>query len=138
LLYSQFEPDWEKRTFSTDCYLLGSMIVFYFTGVNMNALLRENLDDQFSWEYWQGSFPAIKDYLVESFQKAIHEFSLSLKNIYLKEELVKLVTYLCFPLPEKRGHAKNLKLNGDQYNLERFVGTLNLLHEKARYKLINN
>jgi len=48
ILYGFQEPDWFKRTYSTDCYLLGSLIVFYFTGISMTALLRLKIPDNLS------------------------------------------------------------------------------------------
>ena len=36
--YRYYERDWNKRVFATDCYMLGSLVVFYFTGISMSAL----------------------------------------------------------------------------------------------------
>ena len=56
IMYGYFERDWLKRVFATDCYLLGSLVVFYFTGISMSALLRKHIPDNFSWEKWTGTF----------------------------------------------------------------------------------
>lgn len=136
LLYRYYILDWKQRSFATDCYLLGSMIVFYFAGVNMNALIRQNLDDSFSWEFWRGSFDDVKEYLIVAFQKGLEEFSENFSDPYLKEELTTLVKYLCYPIPELRGHLKNLHDQKIRYDLERFISRLALLHNRARYNLI--
>jgi len=136
ILYGVFEMDWQKRTFATDTYLLGSMIVFYFRGVSMTALIRNFLPDSLSWEHWRGAFDDVKVYLLDAFSKAVSEFSASIPNEYLRKELTALVEQLCYPLPEKRGHPKNLQ-SKNQYNLERFVTKLDVIYRKAYFNLIN-
>ena len=135
ILYGVYESDWTKRTFSTDCYLLGSIIVFYFTGLSMTALLRNNLPDNFSWDFYQGPFADVKDYLLDAYQQALFKFSDTIPDKILKEELTKLVEYLCYPLPEGRGHPKNINKQG-HYNLERFVTQLDVLYRKAKFNII--
>jgi serine/threonine protein kinase len=39
LLYGYLDPDWANRRFGCDAYLLGSMIIFMFTGLNATGLL---------------------------------------------------------------------------------------------------
>lgn len=138
ILYDDFDPDWKTRTYATDCYLLGSMIVFYFAGISMTALLRKNLPDQIAWDNWRGTFEEVKEYLLDSFQKSLEAFSESINDAYLKNELFRLVEQLCYPLPEKRGHPKNADSIYSKYSLERFVTKLDVLHKKAKYNLIKD
>ncbi|SFW85923.1 hypothetical protein [Chitinophaga sancti] len=114
------------------------MIVFYFAGINMNALIRNNLESTKSWDNWRGTFDEVKDYLIDAFQKGVLDFEASIKDEFLKSSLSEIVRYLCFPIPEKRGHKKNQLINGNQYELERFISMLSLLHLKARYNIIHN
>ena len=37
-------PDWKNKVFAIDCYLLGSMASFYFTGQSMTALLSQKIN----------------------------------------------------------------------------------------------
>lgn len=136
ILYANYEADWYKRTFAADAYLLGSLIVFYFTGTSMTALIRNYLPGSLSWEFWRGSFEEVKDYLLDAFDKALKQFSDSFSNEYLKKELTEMVEQLCFPLPEKRGHIKNLSCI-DQYSLIRFVTKLSVIYRKAEFNLVN-
>jgi len=130
LMYNYFEKDWKRRVFATDCYLLGSLIVFYFSGVSMNALLTKYLKPNHKLPNWSGTFEEVKGYLLEAFSKALIEFSSSLPN-QLKDELRLLIEWLCHPIPEMRGHPKNIQNNIDQFNLERIVSKLNILARKA-------
>lgn len=138
ILYGFYDPDWATRTFAADCYLLGSMIVFYFSGISMTALIRENMPDDLSWDFWAGSFDEVKDYLLEGFQKAIMKFSNSISNEDLKNELTQLVTQLCHPFPEKRGHPKDAKSLITKYSLERFITKLSVLWKKVEFNIIKD
>ncbi|SRR6266542_612472 len=137
ILYDAYDSDWATRTFATDCYLLGSMIVFYFIGISMTALLRSHLPDKLSWDVWRGSFEDVKEYLLDSFQKSTQQFAETINNEELKTELSLLVSQLCYPFPEKRGHPKDAHLVNNKYSLERFVTRLDVLHKKVKFKLIN-
>lgn len=135
IMYRYFDNDWNKRVYATDCYLLGSMVVFYFSGISMSALLLKHIPEKFRWEVWRGAFEEIKPYLAEGFTKAIHEFRNSIHNTYFKNELSDMIEQLCFPFPEKRGHPKNVLSTGNNFNLERFVTRFDYLSKKAEYEL---
>lgn len=135
IMYRYYEIDWIKRVFATDCYLLGSLIVFYFAGISMSALLRKHIPDAFSWEKWRGDFDELKPYLMDGFSKALLEFEQNIRPDEFKNELKCLVEMLCHPYPEKRGHPKNIAMNGSNYSLERFITKLDVLKTKAELNL---
>jgi len=135
LMYRYHEKDWKSRVFATDCYLLGSLISFYFSGLPMTALIRNHLPDKFSWEKWKGKFEEIEPYLQNAFEDAIKEFSENIESKELKSELTKLVKYLCNPFPKKRGHPINLNQNSSNFGLERFVTRLDYLKRKSEINL---
>ena len=135
LMYGYYEKDWIKRVFATDCYLLGSLVVFYFAGISMSALLRKHIPDCFSWEHWRGSYDEIIPYLENGFGSALIEFESNIKNEELKSELKKLVEYLCNPFPEKRGHPKNIQMGSNNYCMERFVSNFDVLKRKVELQI---
>ncbi|MCD4792593.1 MAG: protein kinase [Bacteroidales bacterium] len=140
-LYRHIDPDWNFRVRATDMYLFGSLLVFYFSGANMTALIGKNLDPQFSWRKWRGSFSEVKDYLIDAFYKALKEFKTVISNEELKDELAQIVGYCCFPSPEKRGHPKaiaiatdrdgNRKENANQFDFQRTISKLDILSKKV-------
>jgi len=132
MMYGYHEQDWNKRVFATDCYLLGSLIVFYFAGISMSALFLKHMPENLRWEKWRGTFDEIKPYLVDAFSNSIIEFKDSIDDEYFKNEISQLVEQLCYPFPEKRGHPKNLanKL-GSNFSLERFITRFDVLTKKA-------
>lgn len=135
MMYGYYEKDWLKRVFATDCYLLGSLICFYFTGISMTALLRKHIPDAFGWENWRGTYEEIVPYLENAFSNGLDEFEANITRAELKKELRELVTYLCNPFPEKRGHPINVRMGGNNYNMERFVTKLDYLKLKAEFNL---
>ncbi|MFW5983205.1 MAG: protein kinase domain-containing protein [bacterium] len=133
--YHYYETDWYKRVFATDCYMLGNLIVFYFIGISMSALLRKNIPDNFAWERWRGEFNEVVPYLEDGFARALIEFENNISRPDLRADLKQMVEYLCNPFPEKRGHPKNVAQRGNNYNMERFVTMLDVLKRKAELKI---
>lgn len=133
--YRYFERDWNKRVFATDCYMLGSLVVFYFTGISMSALLRKHIPDNFAWDRWRGDFNEIVPYLENGFANALIEFENNISRSDLRTELKQMVEYLCNPFPEKRGHPKNVTMRGSNYSMERFVTILDVLRRKAELRV---
>ncbi len=143
-LYRHKELDWNFRIRSTDMYLFGSLVVFYFTGAIMTALIGKNLDPQFSWNKWRGSFPDVKDYLVDAFYKGLKEFKSNISDKELAEELGSIVEYCCYPIPEKRGHPKSIEIStdrfgerkeyGNQFDFQRVVSKFDVLAKRAGIK----
>jgi serine/threonine protein kinase len=132
-LYRYLEPDWNKRVRATDMYLFGSLVTYYFLGVNMTALIGKNLDTQFHWRNWGGNFNDVKGYLTDAFYKALKEFKNSFSNQELANELKEVLEYCCFPCPDKRGHPKDIKI-GNQYDFQRIISKFDLLSKRAAYQ----
>ncbi len=135
IMYKYWDSDWNNRVFAIDCYLLGSMIVFYFAGISMSALLLKHIPDNFRWEIWKGGFNEIKPYLIDSFSKALSELRENFDDAYFKKEITLLVEQLCNPFPEKRGHPKNIAISGSNFGLERFITRLDVLKKRAELEL---
>jgi serine/threonine protein kinase len=74
ILYGAHEPEWRKRSFISDMYLFGSLIVFYFSGLTMTALIRKNIPDAVSWERHRGPYEDVQPYVLSAFASALDEF----------------------------------------------------------------
>ena len=135
ILYQSIEKDWHKRVFATDCYLLGSMVMFYFAGISMSAMIRKNIDKKFSWEYWTGTYLEVMPYVLESFSKGLNELETAIPDTFLKKELRWIVECLCNPDIERRGHPKTIAQIGSNFNLERFISKFDILAKKAELSL---
>lgn len=139
VLYGYVIQDAKLRAYLADCYLLGSMTVYYFSNVSMSALLSHFIPEELSCDRWTGTFEDIQHYLLEAFEKSLNIFYYQLKlstSEYFAEELKNIVKYLCYPIPEFRGHPKNLSSKGKNYDLERFISKFDLLHRKAKIDFV--
>lgn len=135
ILYHQIEPDWRTRSFSVDSYLFGSLIVFYFSCLTMTALVRKNLPDDVSWERYRGSYGEVVPYVLQAFESALEEFAACVDPEWLRADLRTMVSYLCHPVPEQRGHPKGVRTEATRFDLERVVSRLDLLHKRSRYQV---
>jgi serine/threonine protein kinase len=104
LLYGHIPADWGQRRLGCDLYLMGSMVVFFFSRVGMTSLLLDQLDDSQRWQNWTGTFYEILPHLRDAFSRAIELFSTSVCDD-LKAELTVVVRQLCDPDPSLRGHS---------------------------------
>ncbi len=127
-------PDWNDKTFAIDCYLLGSMATFYFTGQSMTALLSQNIDSKIN--ILSLNFDSALPYWITAFESSIDVLMDHLDDYQERGELINVVRMLCFPDPSKRGHVKNIKETGNNYKLTRFVELFNLLASKAEFRLL--
>jgi serine/threonine protein kinase len=134
-VYHQFVlPDWKDKVFAIDCFLLGSMASYYFTGQNMTALLSQNINQ--SINILSMNFENALPYWISAFDDAIAIIKEHTQDITDQSKLIEAIKMLCYPDPRKRGHIKN-KDCGNNFLMERFVETFNALARKAEYKVTN-
>lgn len=122
LLYGETSSNEVIRRIGCDLYLLGSMIVFYFTNSSMTGLIRANLEDSLCWTNAQniGRYKEIRPFLIAAFEQALVDIGNDINNDKIKDDLLLVIRYLCNPDPTLRGHKKNASY-GPQYSLERFI-----------------
>jgi len=125
--------EWKDKVFAIDCYLLGSMATFYFTGQSMTALLSQKINP--SINILSLNFENALPYWVSAFDEALVVVTEHTKDIQDQSKLIEAIRMLCFPDPRKRGHFKNIRESGNNYQLQRFVEIFNLLARKAEYRI---
>ena len=136
LLYGYPMQDWHMKSYLADCYVLGSLIVYYLVGVTMNGILFRYLPNHFHPSTYVIPFNAVKDYLMDAFEKALTDVESSIYEQPLKERIINVIRYLCCPDPLRRGHPKTIDSTDSNYNLERFISELNYLYRKAEHELL--
>lgn len=132
ILYGVHEADWRKRSFASDCYLFGSLIVFYFSGLTMTALLRKNLPDDASWERYRGVYEDVQAYVLEAFAHSLDEFEACIEGTFLKQELRAMVSSLCHPIAAKRFYG-GVGAAATGNDMERVVSRLDFMYNKVKY-----
>lgn len=138
LLYGHLDSEWLIRRLGSDAYHLGSMIVFFFTGLSATGLLfrhmhRDHIPKQ-SGGNWAGTYSEALPYLREAFSRTLETFGEHVEETGLREALSELMSYLCEPDLALRGHPRNRTGHLIRLDLERFVSRLNLLAQRAEYQ----
>ena len=140
-LYGHVPEDWSVRRLGCDLYLLGSLLVFFFSQVSMTQLLSKRVDNQHRWDNWRGTYSEVLTYLDHCFAQSLRELQDSVTEIQrsiqieFAAEITGCVKQLCNPDPHLRGHPKNILYGGNQYSLERYVSSFDLLAKKAEWTL---
>jgi len=145
-LYDEPWSDWNLYRRKVDLYLVGNLIVNFFTDLSFTALLSEEItmDDHWREKKNRGRLKLILPHLVSAstevlltIKEKIKEVNESCSNPLDKrdiEQLVEMIKYLCHPDPIERGDPKELKRKNNRDGLDRFRDRFINLAKKAEYK----
>lgn len=137
LLYGEMQPDWKCRRYGCDLYLMGSMVVFFFCGIQMTAILRDKLHPEHIWEVWPQDYRQVLPYVRDAFGKAIEEIKNSIPQ-EIQEKMVRAIEQLCEPDPLLRGHPYNRRGHSNPYSLERYISLFESLGKRAELGLLTS
>jgi serine/threonine protein kinase len=135
LHYGYTDPEWTNRRLGCDAYLMGSMIVFMFTGSSLTALLSTELAPAHRWGAWKGTYADVLPYVRDAFDRAIEVFGRHIEGDELRKELQTMLRHLCEPDVSLRGHPLNRRGFAAKFSLERFVSKLDLLARRSEFTL---
>ena len=123
------------RRYGVDMYHLGSLIFFYFVDISATQAIKVKLCGHAGPPLTNNNFKNDLPYIRKAFSEAVKELEGNIrpKAGKLTDEIISMVTELCEPDPEKRGHPKNRNTN--PYGLERYISGLDVLASKAEYDL---
>jgi eukaryotic-like serine/threonine-protein kinase len=130
LRYGDVDTDWVRRRLACDVYLLGSLVMYLFTGVSTSSALYRCLDQRFQPGYWQGRYVDLLSVLYESFGQVLEWFEQSVPDARLARELRAVVHQLCDPDPKLRGDPVE-RGRPNQYGLRRYVSKFDCLARRA-------
>ena len=129
LLYGQIHQDWRTRRLACDMYLLGSLIVYFYTGVSMTHLLLSRVGSSHHHDTWGGPYNEVLPYVQRAFAQVVRELPQNVP-IEFADDITRLVGQLCDPDPLQRGHPKDRNGN-NKYSLERYVTRLDVLARRS-------
>ena len=133
LLYGHLHPDWKVRRIAGDLYLLGSLIVYLYSGVAITHLLLNRIDS--THHYLCGAtYSDVLPYLQHEFAQILREFS-EMVPPNVSTDITAAVSQLSNLQPEKRGHPRNAIYKGGRYSLERYVSLFDRLARTAEWSL---
>ena len=136
LLYGYQDPEWNRRRQACDIYHLGSMVVFFFCGIGITALILKNMPNDHLYQVWAGTYSQILPEIRNAFGIALQEFATNVPGDRLRSALRDAVSQLCDPDPLLRGHPRNRIGVSNQYSLERYVALFNLLAQRAEIGIL--
>ena len=131
LLYGHVHPEWRTRRIATDLYLLGSLIMYLYTGVSMTHFLLNRLDGRHHYDSGI-EYRDVLPYLQRAFAQILREVPDNIPSS-VASEIRDAVVHLCHLDPEKRGHPRNAQTSDHRYSLERYVSVFDRLANKAEW-----
>lgn len=133
-LYGLELTEWASRRLASDLYLLGSLVVFMFTGLSLSTQIGDQLKPEHHWQAWTGDYKDAQIYVYDAWDAAIEEFSGTL-DISIRENLETFVRYLTDPDPAVRGHPRNRLGHEPTYGVRRFSSGFELLAKRLELNM---
>jgi serine/threonine protein kinase len=130
LLYRHVGDSW-GRHLRTDLYLLGNFANFLFSGVSITALIEDNLEPEYHWDEYEGSYADVLPEVLRAFSQALELVGTDIDG-EVRDEMIDLIRQLCHPDPERRGYVEGRSRACRQpYELRPFVARFANLAYKA-------
>jgi serine/threonine protein kinase len=132
LLYEQPPSSWERRRFGCDLFLLGNLCFTSLVGGSLSILALHSLPRELCPTVFSGHYADVMPHLIEAHELLIPAAIAAFIPEEFAGDVSRMISALCHPDPMRRGHPKNLLSNGHPFGLERFIGELNLLSNRAK------
>ena len=122
----------DERRYGADFYLLGSMVVFMFTGFRTTACLISCLSPAHVPKNWGGTYEQVLPYLEHGFAQVLQMLRISIPNDDLWNEILPIVRQMCDPDISRRGDSLHKNALGSRFQLQRFISKVYALHVRAK------
>lgn len=118
--YDARHTEWVDRRTASDLYMLGVLVCFLFTGVNLTHLQFSLLPEEQKPPKYNGTFENVLPYLVDAHARALEKTKSSFPEPYA-DELLALVIELTHPDPRARGNRRARSRFGRPPGTETYV-----------------
>lgn len=125
--------EWLDMNLAMDSYELGNLMTFYFTGLNMTAMLIEKLNKIGMTTMTTNM--EMKAYLDACYDESIEDIKKEIEYEDFREDIGLMIYQLCNPNPNERNDPKTLREKGSRFVLRRYITKLNLLQRKAELRI---
>ena len=134
LFYDEVSTDWKTRRLGCDLYLLGSLVVFFFTGgSSMNASMTRHVHPNHLPLKWTHDYRSVLPYIRHAFEQALTDIERDIPAS-VRSKIIEVLRWLCDLDPKWRSHPTDL--GRSQFNLERIISAFNLLASRAEFGLL--
>lgn len=108
--YGYQPKQWNDNREAADAFMLGSLLVFLFTGVSLTTLLMQYVPDSFKPGVYRGAFAVpLVDVLIQAQAQVLESYVRPALPISIKDELLTVIRNLTHPIPESRGDVRARK-----------------------------
>lgn len=124
----------KESLYQVDNYMLGGLVTFYITSVSFNQILNSHLPDELKivpCNHHSESYAQYLPDMINAYQKALKDVEYDIPLDSVKEGIIRIISYLCNPDPNRRGHPRNLVSLTPNYDLQRTIQELDVLQKKA-------
>jgi serine/threonine protein kinase len=105
--YGFSAPDWRDEREASDAFMVGSLLVYLWTGLAMPTLLYEALPDRFKPEHWREGFNStLIDVLIRAQSEVLADKLARQLPVEMKDELMRMAQELTHPDPRSRGDSR--------------------------------
>lgn len=131
LLYEETNPDEALRRRASDCYQLGSLLVYLLSGSGLTPLIAAEMPSEFHWREWVGDYRRVLPYVRDAFGRVLQNLEGGGRPV--DGELLGLIRSLSDPDPQLRGHKQR---NGVQrLSMERYVSAFDRLAKSVEAQI---
>lgn len=134
ILYGQINDNNFQRRMACDCYMLGSMVFFFVTGLGATQQFINRLpvpNRPMPAGTWQGTYAAMLPILQNVYTEMLEALHADMGEGKVEEELLHLVSELCNPDTALRGHPLERASGGNIYSLQRYISAFDRLARQA-------
>ena len=132
-MYGMIHEEFVPRRMGCDLYMLGNLIGFLFSGVNLNAEMMSRLDPGYHPRTWGGTYAEALPFVIHAFNEAVDEIKSRIDPL-VRDDLSDIIYTLCNPDLSKRGHPKGAGAR-NQFSLERYVAQIDLITKRYEVKI---
>lgn len=131
-----FFPDFtssKESLYQIDNYMLGGLITFYLTNVSFNLLMDAHLPAPLKYlRYKQTqSYSLVLPDVINAYQLSLKDIEQEIPLDEVRDGIIHIISYLCYPDPSRRGHPRNLTSLTPNFDLQRTIQELDVLQRKA-------
>ena len=129
LLYEYVDPEWVIRRVGSDVYHLGSLMTFFFTGVNATHALVSRLDNELRPMVWRDEFRAVLPYLIDAWDELMSDFVETVSQVapHHADAMGVIVRQLTHPDPMERGLPDSQNRPSRRLSLTKYVTRFDVL-----------
>lgn len=126
-------PDEMVAYYQIDTYMLGNMIVYYLTGLNMTTLLNHHLHYSLKEMASHGDdYLTVLPEISNAFNMVLENLKSCVRIDELRQPIIELIECLCNPDPDRRGYPGNFNTSEANSDLQRVITRLDVLYNKAQ------